>query len=117
MPDDVPEEEKTRRIVALQQLQRRIQWALHEQAVGRTVEVLVDQTSRRREWELSGRTTGNTVVNFPGDPCTGRTARAGHHSARGPEQRLGRGRKAPARRTQARFRRRATPSCATEVRP
>lgn len=68
MPDDVPEEVKTRRIVALQQLQRRIQWDLHEQAVGRTVDVLVDHTSRRRDWEVSGRTSGNTVVNFPGDP-------------------------------------------------
>jgi tRNA-2-methylthio-N6-dimethylallyladenosine synthase len=68
MRDDVPEEEKTRRIVALQQMQRRIQWGLHEEAVGRRVDVLVDHTSRRREWELSGRTTGNTVVNFPGDP-------------------------------------------------
>jgi tRNA-2-methylthio-N6-dimethylallyladenosine synthase len=68
MPDDVPEEEKTRRIVALEQMQRRIQWGLHEEAVGRRVDVLVDHTSRRREWELSGRTTGNTVVNFPGDP-------------------------------------------------
>jgi tRNA-2-methylthio-N6-dimethylallyladenosine synthase len=68
MPDEVPEDEKTRRIVALQQLQRRIQWSLHEEAVGRTVDVLVDHTSRRREWELSGRTTGNTVVNFPGSP-------------------------------------------------
>jgi tRNA-2-methylthio-N6-dimethylallyladenosine synthase len=68
MPDDVSEAEKTRRIVALQQMQRRIQWTLHEQSVGQTVEVLVDHTSRRREWELSGRTSGNTVVNFPGDP-------------------------------------------------
>ncbi len=66
--DDVPEVEKTRRIVALQQLQRRVQWALHERAVGQSVEVLVDHTSRRRDWELSGRTSGNTVVNFPGDP-------------------------------------------------
>jgi tRNA-2-methylthio-N6-dimethylallyladenosine synthase len=30
--------------------------------------VLVDSVSRRRETELSGRTSGNTVVNFPGDP-------------------------------------------------
>jgi tRNA-2-methylthio-N6-dimethylallyladenosine synthase len=30
--------------------------------------VLVDAVSRRREWELSGRTSGNTVVNFAGDP-------------------------------------------------
>jgi tRNA-2-methylthio-N6-dimethylallyladenosine synthase len=68
MPDDVAEEEKTSRIVTLQALQRRIQWGLNEQTVGRTVEVLVDHTSRRRDWELSGRTGGNTVVNFPGDP-------------------------------------------------
>jgi tRNA-2-methylthio-N6-dimethylallyladenosine synthase len=65
-PDDVSEEEKTRRIVALQALQREIQLELHEAALGSTVDVLVDSISRRREWELSGRTTGNTVVNFPG---------------------------------------------------
>jgi tRNA-2-methylthio-N6-dimethylallyladenosine synthase len=65
MPDDVPEDEKTTRIVALQGLQRRIQTDLHERAVGTTVEVLVDSVSRRRETELSGRTSGNTVVNFP----------------------------------------------------
>ena len=34
MPDDVSEEEKTARIVALQALQREIQTRLHEQAVG-----------------------------------------------------------------------------------
>ncbi len=28
--------------------------------------MLVDSVSRRRDWELSGRTSGNTVVNFPG---------------------------------------------------
>ncbi|MGH9384879.1 MAG: tRNA (N6-isopentenyl adenosine(37)-C2)-methylthiotransferase MiaB [Vicinamibacterales bacterium] len=65
MPDDVTEGEKTRRIVELQRRQREIQQALHEAAVGRTVEVLVDSQSRRRS-ELSGRTSGNTVVNFPG---------------------------------------------------
>lgn len=65
MADDVSEEEKTARIVELQALQRRIQTRLHEQAIGATVEVLVDSASRRRVTELSGRTTGNTVVNFP----------------------------------------------------
>jgi tRNA-2-methylthio-N6-dimethylallyladenosine synthase len=68
MPDDVSEEEKTRRIVALQSLQRTIQGELFTAAVGRIERVLVDATSRRRDWELSGRTSGNTVVNFPGDP-------------------------------------------------
>jgi tRNA-2-methylthio-N6-dimethylallyladenosine synthase len=65
--DTVPEDEKTRRIVALQQLQREIQLELHGAMVGETFEVLVDAASRRRAWELSGRTTGNTVVNLPGE--------------------------------------------------
>jgi tRNA-2-methylthio-N6-dimethylallyladenosine synthase len=68
LPDDVPEAEKDRRLFTLQGLQKGIQAALHARAIGRTLEVLVDSVSRRRETELSGRTTGNTVVNFPGDP-------------------------------------------------
>ena len=86
MPDSVPDEEKTRRIVALQSLQRAIQLSLNERAVGTTLEVLVDATSRRRAEELSGRTSGNTVVNFPGSPgWLGRLVditvrRAGPHS-------------------------------------
>ena len=68
MPDDVTEAEKTRRIVALQALQRSIQSDLFQRSIGQTQQVLVDATSRRREWELTGRTSGNTVVNFPGPP-------------------------------------------------
>jgi tRNA-2-methylthio-N6-dimethylallyladenosine synthase len=72
MPDDVTGEEKTRRIVALQSLQREIQTQLHERMVGTTVDVLIDAAGRRRpragahdEAQVSGRTTGNTVVNLP----------------------------------------------------
>jgi len=68
MPDDVPEDEKTRRIVALQALQKEIQGELYRQAIGREEQVLVESRSRRRDWELSGRTSGNTVVNFAGEP-------------------------------------------------
>jgi tRNA-2-methylthio-N6-dimethylallyladenosine synthase len=76
MPDDVTDDEKTRRIVELQALQRQIQGELHAQTVGRVVLVLVDSRSRRRDWELSGRTSGNTVVNFSGEPdWIGRTVR------------------------------------------
>ena len=64
--DDVPEEEKTRRIVALQALQRAVQTDLHQAMVGGTVDVLVDAASRRRATEVSGRTTQNVVVNLPG---------------------------------------------------
>jgi tRNA-2-methylthio-N6-dimethylallyladenosine synthase len=68
MPDDVSEDVKTRRIVALQSLQRSVQSNLFQRSIGQTSQVLVDATSRRREWELTGRTSGNTVVNFPGPP-------------------------------------------------
>ena len=64
LADDVPAAEKTRRIVALQELQKDIQTEIHARRVGTEVDVLVDSTSRRRRWELAGRTTGNTVVNF-----------------------------------------------------
>jgi tRNA-2-methylthio-N6-dimethylallyladenosine synthase len=102
MRDDVMETEKTRRIVELQALQRRIQTRLHEEAVGTVVEVLVDSTSRRHEGELSGRTFGNTVVSFMAPTDTSqhsgaareastwighrvpvRIVRAGPHSLRG----------------------------------
>ena len=68
LPDDVTEEEKTRRIVELQAVQRSIQAALNQARVGATVSVLVDAASRRRATELSGRTTQNVVVNLPGPP-------------------------------------------------
>jgi tRNA-2-methylthio-N6-dimethylallyladenosine synthase len=69
LPDDVTEGEKTRRIVALQHLQRDIQAGLYANMVGEVHDVLVDAVSKRRDWELSGRTSGNTVVNFAGDPA------------------------------------------------
>ena len=66
MPDDVTEAEKTSRIVELQHLQTEIQSRLFAAAVGTTEEVLVDGVSRRRSWEMTGRTSGNSIVNFPG---------------------------------------------------
>jgi len=66
MPDLVPEQEKTRRLIELQAVQRAIQTGIHEAMVGGVFGVLVDSLSRRRATELSGRTSGNVVVNFPG---------------------------------------------------
>ena len=89
LADDVSEDEKTRRIVALQALQRDIQSGLNAALIGRTVDVLVDAASRRRATELSGRTSGNVVVNVPGPgEWIGRTIpvrieRAGPHSVWG----------------------------------
>ncbi len=76
MRDDVPEAEKADRLTALQSQQREIQATLHRFMIGEAVDVLVEGRSRRRPEELSGRTTGNTVVNFPGEPgWVGRTVR------------------------------------------
>ena len=89
LPDDVPEDVKTRRIMALQALQRDIQTSLHERMVGEEVAVLVDAASRRRATELSGRTSTNVVVNLPGSAeWIGQTVpvrieRAGPHSVWG----------------------------------
>ena len=89
LSDDVPEEEKTRRIVALQAAQRAIQTELNIGLIGRTVNVLVDAASRRRDTEVSGRTSQNVVVNMPGPAAwIGRTVgvrveRAGAHSVWG----------------------------------
>jgi tRNA-2-methylthio-N6-dimethylallyladenosine synthase len=89
LPDDVPEEEKTRRIVALQAAQRAIQTDLNAALVGTRVDVLVDAASRRRDTEVSGRTSQNVVVNMPGPAAwIGRVVhvaveRAGAHSVWG----------------------------------
>jgi tRNA-2-methylthio-N6-dimethylallyladenosine synthase len=69
--DDVSEPEKTRRIVALQQLQKDIQGEILAGMVGQTYEILVDGPSRRRPDEWAGRTTGNTIVNFAGAGSAG----------------------------------------------
>jgi len=66
LPDDVSEADKTRRIMALQALQKGVQGQWFASAVGQVEAVLVDGVSRRRGSELAGRTSGNTVVNFPG---------------------------------------------------
>jgi tRNA-2-methylthio-N6-dimethylallyladenosine synthase len=89
LKDDVAEEEKTRRIVTLQAMQREIQSALNARLIGQEMDVLVDAASRRRETELSGRTSSNVVVNLPGPASwIGQTVRvqverAGPHSVWG----------------------------------
>ncbi len=89
LADDVAEDEKTRRIVELQAVQREIQSELNASLVGARVEVLVDAASRRRDTELSGRTSQNVVVNLPGPAewigrmVTVQIERAGAHSVWG----------------------------------
>jgi len=89
LPDTVSAQTKTERIVELQALQGDIQYKINQDLIGAVEEVLVDGSSRKRATELCGRTTGNTVVNFPGDASllgatvAVRIRRAGPHSVRG----------------------------------
>jgi tRNA-2-methylthio-N6-dimethylallyladenosine synthase len=63
MEDTIPEEEKARRLVVIQDRQRDIQSVCNEALVGQTFEVLVDGESRRPgQW--SGRSSSNRILNF-----------------------------------------------------
>jgi tRNA-2-methylthio-N6-dimethylallyladenosine synthase len=63
MNDPISEEEKSRRLVVLQDTQREIQTARHATMIGQTMEVLVSGKSRR-ENRWSGHASSNRVLNF-----------------------------------------------------
>jgi tRNA-2-methylthio-N6-dimethylallyladenosine synthase len=63
MRDPIPDEEKGRRLGALQEKQRQIQSAHNETFVGSTFEVMVSGKSRR-ENHWSGHSSCNRVLNF-----------------------------------------------------
>jgi tRNA-2-methylthio-N6-dimethylallyladenosine synthase len=63
MPDQVPEEEKTRRIMALQEKQRTIQIRRNSELIGKVEEVLVEgRHDGLGQW--IGRTSQNRILNF-----------------------------------------------------
>ena len=64
LPDDVPEEVKSRRLSEIIALQNELGHASNLRDVGREFEVLVEGTSKRDENQLSGRTSQNKVVVF-----------------------------------------------------
>ena len=64
LEDVVPEAEKTRRFMALEELQTSIQTRICEGYIGRSVSVLVEKQSARSEDDLSGHSTCHKVVNF-----------------------------------------------------
>jgi tRNA-2-methylthio-N6-dimethylallyladenosine synthase len=64
--DTLTRREKQERLDRLQSLQRSMTMEISRGFVGTVQEVLVEGTSRRGD-QLFGRTSGNRVVNFPGD--------------------------------------------------
>ena len=64
LADDVPEEEKVRRLEELIALQNRLSLKNNESCVGREYEILVEGVSKRSREQLFGRTEQNKVVVF-----------------------------------------------------
>ena len=70
LPDDVPEEEKIRRLNELIALQTEISAQQNKKDESKTFDVLVEGFSKRSREQLCGRTEQNKMVVFP---------KAGHH--------------------------------------
>jgi tRNA-2-methylthio-N6-dimethylallyladenosine synthase len=64
MKDDVPLEEKRRRLMAVQELQKRVQLEFHETYLGKIIKVLCLGKSKKDRGMYSGRNEGYQVVNF-----------------------------------------------------
>jgi len=62
MTDDVPEEEKSRRLKAVIQLQKSHTLERNKALVGTVQEVLIDGTSKKNPDEMIGRTESNKIV-------------------------------------------------------
>src|ERR1700693_6206088 len=63
MKDAIPEEEKGRRLAAVQEKQREIQAARNAEMAGTTIEVVVSgKTRRENQW--TGYTTSHRMINF-----------------------------------------------------
>lgn len=66
--DDIPEDEKGRRLSVLHEFQRKIQLNRNASLVGSEFEVFVEGRSQKSQDELMGRTSQNKIVNFAGSP-------------------------------------------------
>ena len=62
--DDVPEDEKQRRLAEIVKLQRSHSLLRTQAYIGKTVEVLIERESKKSDQQWSGRTTYNAVAVF-----------------------------------------------------
>lgn len=63
--DDIPDEEKTRRLEEIIALQGELSLASNQRDVGKTFRVLIEGTSKRSADQLYGRNSQNKVIIFP----------------------------------------------------
>ncbi len=65
LPDDVPEEVKSRRLTEIIDLQSQLSEKSKQKDIGKCFEVLIEGESKKRSEEYFGRTSQNKVVVFP----------------------------------------------------
>lgn len=65
LSDDIPEEEKLRRLEEIIALHNRLSLESNQREIGNTVEVLVEGASKKSKVELYGRSSQNKIVVFP----------------------------------------------------
>lgn len=65
MKDDIPEDEKSRRLMEIIELQRVISDELNQSMIGKNYEILVESLSKKSNEMLTGRTDGNKTVIIP----------------------------------------------------
>ncbi|TAJ14237.1 tRNA (N6-isopentenyl adenosine(37)-C2)-methylthiotransferase MiaB [Marinilabiliaceae bacterium JC017] len=65
LPDNVPEEIKSRRLQEIIDMQNKISAESNKRDINKTFEVLVEGVSKKSKEELFGRTSQNKVVVFP----------------------------------------------------
>ena len=65
LADDVPDEEKLRRLEEIIAMHNRLSLESNQRDIGKTVEVLVEGPSKKSKVELYGRSSQNKVVVFP----------------------------------------------------
>lgn len=63
--DDVPEEEKSRRLIELVELQSKVSLEKNKTKIGQTLSVLIENTSKKSKLELCGRSDCGRMVVFP----------------------------------------------------
>ncbi len=64
-PDDIPDEEKTRRLEEVIALQGELSMESNKRDIGKTFSILVEGASKRSDDQLYGRNSQNKVIIFP----------------------------------------------------
>ena len=65
LEDDVPENIKKRRLQEIIDVQRKLSNEIHQDHIGKTVEVLIEKESKKSNDQWSGRTSQNIIAVFP----------------------------------------------------